>query len=75
MTTEGPLDRSGRAGIRLLGRLGGMALVVWGAASVGFVALRLIPGDPVDVMLGVHAEVSEQVRDQIRAEWGLSQPP
>ena len=52
-----------------------MALVVWGAASVGFVALRLIPGDPVDVMLGVHAEVSEQVRDQIRAEWGLSQPP
>ena len=65
----------GRTGIRLLGRLGGMALVVWGAASVGFVALRLIPGDPVDVMLGVHAEVSEQVRGQIRTEWGLSQPP
>jgi peptide/nickel transport system permease protein len=75
VTARAPLDRSGRAGIRLLGRLGGMALVVWGAASVGFVALRLIPGDPFDVMLGVHAEVSEQVRDRIRAEWGLSQPP
>lgn len=55
-----------------LGRLGGMLLVVWGAATVGFLALRLIPGDPVDVMLGVHSGVSEEVRARIRADWGLS---
>lgn len=57
-----------------LGRLGGMLLVVWGAATAGFFALRIIPGDPVDVMLGVHASVSEAVRAQIRADWGLSDP-
>ena len=49
--------------------------VVWGAATAGFVALRLIPGDPVDVMLGVQARVSESVRAEIRAEWGLDNPP
>lgn len=51
-----------------------MLLVVWGAATVGFLALRLIPGDPVNVMLGVHANVSEEVRARIRADWGLSDP-
>ncbi|WP_166873303.1 ABC transporter permease [Salinibacterium sp. ZJ450] len=61
--------------LRVLGRLGGMLLVVWGAATAGFIALRLIPGDPVDVMLGVNARVSESVRDQIRADWGLDQSP
>ncbi len=63
------------SGLRLLGRLGGMVLVVWGAATVGFLALRLVPGDPVDVMLGVRAEVSERVRAEVRADWGLAEPP
>ncbi|MBG6212190.1 MAG: ABC transporter permease [Cryobacterium sp.] len=63
------------SGLRLFGRLGGMVLVVWGAATVGFLALRLVPGDPVDVMLGVHAEVSERVRAEVRADWGLAEPP
>ncbi|CAN5171408.1 ABC transporter permease [soil metagenome] len=59
----------------MLGRLGGVLFVVWGAATAGFVALKLIPGDPVDVMLGVQARVSEQVKDQIRQDWGLNDPP
>lgn len=59
----------------LLGRLGGLLLVVWGAATAGFLALTLIPGDPVEVMLGVQAQVSEQVKAQIRADWGLNDPP
>ncbi|WP_157156432.1 ABC transporter permease [Diaminobutyricimonas sp. LJ205] len=63
-----------RLAVRLLGRLGGMLLVIWGAATAGFIALRLIPGDPVDVMLGINARVAESVRDQIRADWGLDQP-
>jgi peptide/nickel transport system permease protein len=61
--------------LALLGRLGGVLFVVWGAATAGFVALKLIPGDPVDVMLGVQARVSEQVKDQIRQDWGLGDPP
>ena len=60
---------------RIALRLGGVLLVIWGAATAGFIALRLIPGDPVDVMLGVHAQVGEAVRAQIRADWGLDQPP
>ncbi|WP_353988038.1 ABC transporter permease [Ruicaihuangia caeni] len=60
---------------RALGRLGGMLLVVWGATTAGFIALRAIPGDPVDVMLGVTASVGESVRQQIRVEWGLDEPP
>ena len=60
-------------GSRLLGRLGGVALVVWGAATVGFFALRLVPGDPVTVLVGL-GSVSEAVRDQIRADWGLADP-
>ncbi len=56
-------------------RVARVGVVVWGAATAGFVALRLIPGDPVDVMLGVQARVSDSVRDQIRADWGLDQAP
>lgn len=58
----------------IMSRLAQILVVVWGAATAGFVALRLIPGDPVDVMLGVQARVSDSVRDQIRADWGLDQP-
>lgn len=50
-------------------------MVVWGAATLGFVAVRMIPGDPVDTMLGIHAQVGGAVRDQIRADWGLDRSP
>ena len=50
-----------------------MILVVWGAATVGFFSLRLIPGDPVNVLVGL-GNVSQGVRDQIRADWGLVDP-
>ncbi|WP_241987851.1 ABC transporter permease [Cryobacterium sp. TMT1-66-1] len=70
---EGRARRSGRPGARLAGRIGGMILVVWGAATVGFFSLRLIPGDPVNVLVGL-GNVSQRVRDQIRADWGLADP-
>ena len=60
--------------MRLLGHLGGMLLIVWGAATAGFLALKLIPGDPVEVMLGVQAQVSEETKEAIRRDWGLDQP-
>jgi len=70
----------GRAGTqRVVARGVGLAasvvVVLWGAATVAFLALRVIPGDPVDVMLGPQAQVSEAVKDGIRAELGLDRPP
>lgn len=76
MTSAEPPRR--RAALRTaagaLRALGGVLVVVWGAATVGFIALRAIPGDPVDVMLGVQTQVSEAVKEQIREDWGLTQP-
>ena len=71
--TPGRVGRARRPGTYLAGRIGGMLLVVWGAATVGFFSLRMIQGDPVNVMVGL-GNVSEQVRDQIRADWGLADP-
>lgn len=66
--------RRGSVLLRLSRRIGGMVLVVWGAATAGFLAMRLIPGDPVDVLLGVNTSVSQSVRDGIRDDWGLLDP-
>lgn len=52
----------------------GLAAVLWAAASLAFVFTRLAPGDPVSVMLGPQAQVSEAVKDGIRAELGLDRP-
>lgn len=60
--------------VGVLRRLGGMLLVVGGAATAAFLAVRLVPGDPVDTMLGIHAQVSEHLKDGIRADLGLDRP-
>ncbi|ALX67123.1 hypothetical protein AB663_002834 [Microbacterium sp. XT11] len=63
----------------VLGRIGGLAasvvVVLWGTATLVFLAFRVIPGDPVSVMLGPQAQVGEDVKDAIRAELGLDRPP
>lgn len=51
-----------------------VVVVLWGAATLAFVAFRIIPGDPVDVMLGPQAQVSDAVKDGIRRELGLDRP-
>ncbi|MBB3158408.1 peptide/nickel transport system permease protein [Microbacterium proteolyticum] len=62
----------------ILSRLGGIVasvvLVLWGAATLAFVAFRIIPGDPVEVMLGPQAQVSDAVKQGIRADLGLDRP-
>lgn len=59
---------------RILARLAGMLVVVWGAATAAFLVLKLVPGDPVDVMLGVSAQASPELKQSIRVELGLDQP-
>lgn len=61
--------------VRIAGHLASVVIVLWGAATIAFVSFRMIPGDPVSVMLGPQAQVSEAVKDGIRAELGLDRPP
>lgn len=61
--------------IRVAGLAPSVVIVLWGAATLVFLAFRVIPGDPVSVMLGPQAQVSEEVKDGIRAELGLDRPP
>ncbi|MCT1478553.1 ABC transporter permease [Microbacterium sp. p3-SID336] len=61
--------------VRIAGLVASLVVVLWGAATVAFLAFRVIPGDPVSVMLGPQAQVSEAVKDGIRADLGLDRPP
>lgn len=47
-------------------------LVMWGAATLIFVIIRVAPGDPAAVLLGPDAEPDQIAR--LRAELGLDQP-
>lgn len=60
---------------RILGLAASVVIVLWGAATLAFLVFRVIPGDPVSVMLGPQAQVSDAVKDDIRAELGLDRPP
>ncbi|WP_448720654.1 ABC transporter permease [Microbacterium natoriense] len=61
--------------LRIAGAAASAVVVLWGAATLAFLAFRVIPGDPVSVMLGPQAQVSEAVKDSIRSELGLDRPP
>lgn len=65
--------RRGRR-LRIGEHLLSIVLVLWGAATLAFLAFQLIPGDAVDVMLGPQAQVSETVKEGIRADLGLDRP-
>jgi peptide/nickel transport system permease protein len=56
----------------ILRRLAHTIPVLLGAATLVFVALRLIPGDPAIAMAGEKASVAEV--EQIREQLGLNQP-
>lgn len=60
--------------VRVAGLVASVIIVLWGAATAAFLAFRVIPGDPVSVMLGPQAQVSEAVKDDIRADLGLDRP-
>ncbi|MEU7143306.1 ABC transporter permease [Nocardia sp. NPDC046473] len=55
--------------LRLISGVG----VLWGAATLSFIGVRLAPGDTVDVLLGEQPRTPE-VEAAIRAEWGLDSP-
>ena len=53
-------------------RLLAVPIVVWGAATLVFLVLRVVPGDAVNQAAGLTASVEQ--REQIRAALGLDQP-
>ncbi|MFH5821123.1 ABC transporter permease [Georgenia sp. AZ-5] len=60
---------------RLLPRLGGAVFVLWAAATMSFFAVRLIPGDPVDALLGgPDSNATEGTRQAAREAHGLDEP-
>jgi ABC-type dipeptide/oligopeptide/nickel transport system permease component len=56
----------------LLRRLAGVLPVVFGVLLLTFLLVHMVPGDPVEVMLG--ESVTSADRAQLRAELGLDQP-
>ena len=52
-------------------------VVLWGTFTISFVILYLVPGDPVEIMLGGAGGVSTATPQQIaaiRAQYGFNQP-
>lgn len=60
---------------RVAGFAASVVVVLWGAATLAFLAFQVIPGDAVSVMLGPQAQVGEEIKDGIRADLGLDRPP
>ena len=59
----------------ILARLGGAVFVLWMVATLTFFAIRLIPGDPAEAILGgPGSQTSPAALAAVRAEYGLDQP-
>ncbi|MEU9804556.1 ABC transporter permease [Mycobacterium sp. NPDC050853] len=58
----------------IFGRLLGIAVVVWGAGTLSFVALQLMPGDTVDALLGPNVGASPELRQEIVGALHLDRP-
>jgi peptide/nickel transport system permease protein len=56
----------------LFHRLTGALLVIFGVTGIVFLLVHLIPGDPVEIMLGESASVAD--REVLRAALGLDKP-
>lgn len=56
----------------LVKKLSSFATVIFGVLLLTFLLIHLVPGDPVEVMLGESASVAD--REGLRADLGLNQP-
>jgi peptide/nickel transport system permease protein len=61
--------------VAVLRRLAGAVFVLWAVATLTFFAVRLIPGDPAQAILGgPGSQTSPEALALVRAEYGLDQP-
>jgi len=56
----------------IIQRLASLLTVIFGVLLLTFLLIHLVPGDPVDVMLGESANMAD--RTALRADLGLNQP-
>ncbi|HHW18060.1 MAG TPA: ABC transporter permease [Firmicutes bacterium] len=61
-------------GIRILERILGAIPIMLGVCIVVFLFMRLIPGDPVDIMIGEGSNVTQADIDSLKAQFNLDQP-
>lgn len=55
--------------------VGGAVFVMWAVATLTFFAIRLIPGDPAQAILGgPGSQASQEALDLVREEYGLDEP-
>lgn len=57
-----------------LQHLGVILAVLWGAATISFVVVKLIPGDPVSILTGGENVVDQAERAVLIHQYGLDQP-
>jgi peptide/nickel transport system permease protein len=57
-----------------LQHVGGILAVLWGAATITFIAVKLIPGDPVSILTGGENVVDKAERAVLIQRYGLDQP-
>lgn len=67
---RGPLRRIGY----VAARLGLGVFVLWGTVTLVFVALQVLPGDPVEIIYGGENRPTPEQRAQITADFGLDKP-
>ena len=56
----------------MIKRLSGLFVVIFGVLLLTFLLIHVVPGDPVEVMLGDSATQAD--RSQLRSELGLERP-
>lgn len=67
--------RGRRAGAWLVRRFGSAVFVLWAVATLIFLAIRLVPGDPAEAILGgPGSQASAEALAAARSEYGLDQP-
>src|SRR5438128_3158016 len=59
---------------RGLQHLGVIMAVLWGAATITFLAVKLIPGDPVSILTGGENVVDQAERTVLIQQYGLDRP-
>ena len=61
-------------GIRILERVLAALPIMLGVCIVVFLFMRLIPGDPVDIMMGEASNVTEEEIQALRSQFDLDKP-
>ena len=56
----------------VLRRIAQILFVLWALVTIMFFMFRLVPGDPVGVIIS--AELTESAREALREDWGLNRP-